>query len=295
MKTKFYVLAALLMASMTNVMAGGWIKILYPTPEQCEPVNNNDDRVKDFALTGYAEWSNGCFISNEFFREAVPGNEILINGWIPDGDIGKTHKIYVGGDKPDYHFSGTDFRVSSLPVSCYLTQEMIDSINAGHNIRIYGENMTINRVELYTGKAGSVKFGKVLWMQVPIIPHPFIMDEWTTLDLYKEALTGVDFSKYKAIRFYHDANRTDFLMNIIQAWGSPGVKIADQNDMTKTNEYFELPLDETMRDKFTAFMSSGEGTLKIQCHKGSGEKFHLTDVVLLPISPDGCSNCFYVY
>lgn len=292
MKTKFYVLAALLMASMTNVMAGPWISILYPTP--IDAGTDADNRTKDFALTGYAGWGNGCFISKDFFSDAVPGNEIFINGWIPEGDKDKTHKIYVGGDNPDYHFPGTDFRVSSLPVSCYLTQEMIDAIKGGQNIRIYGENMTINRVELYTGKAGSVKFGKVLWMQVPTIPYPFTMDEWTTLDLYKEALTGVDFSKYKAIRFYHDANRTDFKMNIIQAW-APAVKIADQNDMTKTNEYFELPLDETMRGKFTTFMSSGEGTLKIQCNKESGAAFHLTDVVLLPISPDDCSNCFYVY
>ncbi|GEM_PF-2791362 len=292
MKTKMYVLAALLMASMMNVMAGDWISILYPTP--IDAGTDADERTKDFALTGYAEWSNGCFISKDFFSDAVPGYEIFINGWIPEEDRDKTHKIYVGGDNPYYHFPGTDFRVSSLPVSCYLTQEMIDAIKGGQNIRIYGENMTINRVELYTGKAGNVKFGKVLWMQVPTIPHPFIMDSWTTLDLYKEALAGVDFSKYKAIRFYHDANRTDFVMNIIQAW-DPEVKIADQNDMTKTNEYFELPLDETMRGKFTTFMSSGEGTLKIQCNKESGEAFHLTDVVLLPISPDDCSNCFYVY
>ena len=292
MKTKMYVLAALLMASMANVMAGDWISILYPTPTDAG--TNADDRTKDFPLGGYSDWSNGCFISKDFFSEAVPGNEIFINGWIPEEDRDKTHKIYVGGDNPDYHFPGTDFRVSALPVSCYLTQEMIDAIKGGQNIRIYGENMTINRVELYTGKAGSVKFGKVLWMQVPTIPHPFTMDSWTTLDLYKEALTGVDFSKYKAIRFYHDANRTDFVMNIFQAW-DPEVKIADQSNMTKTNEYFELPLDETMRGKFTTFMSSGEGTLKIQCNKESGAAFHLTDVVLLPISPDDCSNCFYVY
>ena len=292
MKTKMYVLAALLMASMANVMAGDWKSILYPTPEAAG--TDADNRTKDFALTGYAEWSNGCFISKDFFSDAVPGNEIFINGWIPEEDRDKTHKIYVGGDTPGYHFPGTDFRVSSLPVSCYLTQEMIDAIQGGQNIRIYGENMTINRVELYTGKAGSVKFGKVLWMQVPTIPYPFTMDSWTTLELYKEALTGVDFSKYKAIRFYHDANRTDFVMNIIQAW-DPEVKIADQSNMTKTNEYFELPLDETMRGKFTTFMSSGEGTLKIQCNKESGAAFHLTDVVLLPISPDDCSNCFYVY
>ena len=292
MKTKMYVLAALLMASMTNVMAGDWISILYPTTEAAG--TDADNRTKDFPLSGYSDWENGCFISKDFFSDAVPGNEIFINGFIPEEDRDKTHKIYVGGDNPDYHFSGTDFRVSALPVSCYLTQEMIDAIKGGQNIRIYGENMTINRVELYTGKAGNVKFGKVLWMQVPTIPYPFTMDSWTTLDLYKEALTGVDFSKYKAIRFYHDANRTDFVMNIIQAW-APEVLIADQSNMTKTNEYFELPLDETMRGKFTTFMSSGEGTLKIQCNKESGAAFHLTDVVLLPISPEGCDNCFYVY
>ena len=67
MKTKFYVLTALLMASMANLMAGDWISILYPTPGDFVPANDNEDRVKDFPLGGYSDWSNGCFISKDFF------------------------------------------------------------------------------------------------------------------------------------------------------------------------------------------------------------------------------------
>ena len=126
MKTKMYVLAALLMASMTNVMAGDWISILYPTPTDAG--TNADDRTKDFPLGGYSDWSNGCFISKDFFSEAVPGNEIFINGFIPIEKESEPHKIYVGGDNPDYHFPGTDFRVSAFFYPCYFNKDKVLSI-----------------------------------------------------------------------------------------------------------------------------------------------------------------------
>ena len=281
MKTKMYVLAALLIASIATVMADG--TIIHPS---------SGSGTADVAVNGYSSTSTHLYIDHSKFADAVPGNEIHINGW----NVQPGAKLYIGkyieGEGSATPLPGSDFRiVTSLPVSIYLTEDMIAAIgnNDSHeDFRIYGENMTLNCVTLFPGKAGALKFGKTIWT------GNFGMDSWTTLEMFKEAFNGIDLSKYRAIRFYHDANRTDFVMNIIQAW-DPEVKIADQSNMTKTNEYFELPLDETMRENFTTFMSSGEGTLKIQCNKESGAAFHLTDVVLLPISPEGCDNCFYVY
>ena len=277
MKTKMYVLAALLMASMVNVMADDDVKIadIYTSSGQELSVVAGE---RDFYISK----------DNEYIAALQVGNRIEICGFDVAGDC----HAYIGDYNPAVHFPGSDNRAtSSLPISFYLTEDFIASIKA-HDFRLHGNGAKINYITLYRGKhdvPGAIKFGKTIWTGY------FWMDSWTTLEMFKEAFNGIDLSKYRAIRFYHEAGRTDFVMNIIQAWGDPGVKIADQSNMTKTNEYFELPLDETMRGKFTTFMSSGEGTLKIQCDKGSGAAFNFTDVVLMPKSPEGCDNCFYVY
>lgn len=276
MKTKFYVLAALLMASMVNIMADDDVKIadIYTSDGQ-ELSETQGER--DFYIAK----------NNEYIAGLQVGNRIEINGF----DIAGSLHAYIGDYDPEVHFPGSDYRASStLPVSFYLTEDLIASIKT-KDFRLHGNGAKINYITLYRGKhdvPGAIKFGKTIWTGY------FWMDTWSTLEMFKEAFNGIDLSKYRAIRFYHEAGRTDFVMNIIQAW-DPVVKIADQDDMTKTNEYFELPLDETMRGKFTTFMESGEGTLKIQCNKNAGDPFNFTDIVLLPISPDGCDNCFFVY
>ena len=43
------------------------------------------------------------------------------------------------------------------------------------------------------------------------------MDSWTTLEMFKEAFNGIDLSKYRAIRFYHEAGSTSIHINIFKA------------------------------------------------------------------------------
>ncbi len=68
------------------------------------------------------------------------------------------------------------------------------------------------------------------------------MDEWSTLEIAKTSFDGINWSDYKAIRFYSQANRTDYVINVLTKWGDGG-KLGDQTTMTMTNEYAELSLE----------------------------------------------------
>ena len=55
----------------------------------------------------------------------------------------------------------------------------------------------------------------------------FWMDEWSTLEVAKTSFDGINWSDYKAIRFYSEANRTDYVINVLTKWGDGG-KLGDQ-------------------------------------------------------------------
>ena len=295
MKTKMYVLAALLMASMVNVVAEDKTVIHpsdYPTHETADVTLGNDD-------------SHHLFIGKNKFLSAVPGNIVRVHGWnTGDG----AHKMLLGYRVCD---EGTVFTNNAyLPggeicditwtegcYDFYLTKDMLDAIryggpncgdgSMGRDLRIYGENITVNMVELIQpGLAGSFHEPfKTVWKGF------FWVDSWTTKEINKATLAPYgDFSNVRAIRFYHEANRTNFTLNLILAW-DPLTKVADQSNMTLTNEYFELELTDAMRSQLAGI----ESVLYVQGDKGSGDAFNLTDIVFVTYSPDDCSNCFYVY
>lgn len=277
MKSKIYLLAALLMASMMNVMADDDVKIkqVYPTPPA---------EWVEFVLDGWDSDSKGLYIGKDQFSDIEVGNVIKLYLYAPLTDP----RVYIGGYDPTYHYPGTDFRVGfDGQMNIYVTEAMKAALQDG-DFRLYGKDLKINQVEIWRGKydvPGALKFGKTIWTGY------LWMDSWTTLEMFKEAFNGIDLSKYRAIRFYHEAGRTDFVMNIYKDTWEAGDKIADQSTMTMTAEYAELPLTETVISKIGTISSK----MNIQCDKGSGAAFNFTDVVLLPISPDDCNNCFYVY
>lgn len=277
MKTKFYVLAALLMASMVNVMADDDVKIkqVYPTPPA---------EWVEFSLNGWDSDKKGLFINKDQFSDIEVGNAIKLYLF----DSGDDSRVYIGGYDPKYHYPGTDYRKGfNGDMNIYVTEAMKAAIQDDH-FRLYGLGVKINQVEIWRGKCtipGEIKFGKTIWTGY------FWMNEWTTLEMFKEAFNGIDLSKYRAIRFYHEAGRTDIVMNIYKDTWEAGDKIADQSTMTMTDNYAELPLTDAVIEKIGGMTSK----MYIQCNKESGAAFNFTDVVLMPISPDGCDNCFYVY
>lgn len=276
MKTKFYVLAALLLASMVNVMADDDVKTtdLYTSGGQELSVEAG---TRDFYISK----------DNSYIAGLQVGNRIEINGFDVSGDC----HAYIGDYDPNVHFPGSDYRAtSSLPISFYLTEDFIASIKA-HDFRLHGNGAKINYITLYRGKynvPGAIKFGKTIWTGY------FWIDARTgkTLEVYKEALDVVNLDDYRSIRFYHEANR-NISINILDTWESGG-KIADETTMNMTNEYTELILTDEIKTKLRNLTLD----LKIQCFTEDDteeKKFNFTDVVLMPISPDGCNNCFYVY
>ena len=295
MKTKMYVLAALLMASMVNVVAEDKTVIHpsdYPTHETADVTLGNDD-------------SHHLFIGKNKFLSAVPGNIVRVHGWnTGDG----AHKMLLGyrvceGNVFDNnaYLPGGEICDITWTEGCYdfyLTKDMLDAIryggpncgdgSMGRDLRIYGENITVNMVELIQpGLAGSFHEPfKTVWKGLL-----WVDGEWNSRDINKATLAPYDdFSNVRAIRFYHEANRTNFTLNLILAW-DPLTKVADQSNMTLTNEYFELELTDAMRSQLAGI----ESVLYVQGDKGSGDAFNLTDIVFVTYSPDDCSNCFYVY
>lgn len=314
MKTKMYVLVALLMASMTNLRA-------------------DDEEISLYSGThsiGY-KGNQGFFIGRTSFsnNSAVAGNLVRIEGTLTATD----HKCWVGewadeNDVATVHLPGSEYKNVpkvndgedySFTYDIFLTDDMLNKIvTEGKDFRIYGEGMTITSAKLVQpGKAGALKFGKTIWTGY------FWMDDKWSLEIFKEAFASIDFSKYGKMRIYYEANRTDFLMRLFTKFGDNPDEEVDGDDLkiagsytdvyqdgeartingvkvpmeliTLHNYYVDIPLTEAIKTNLGTINETYGRSLFIQCNLNKVDPFNVTDVVLLPISPDDCSNCFYVY
>lgn len=158
----------------------------------------------------------------------------------------------------------------------FLTPEALDSIQAG-GLEIIGANFNCTKVELLDGKE-SLKEGITVWTGY------FWADEWSTLELCGTGYKNVDWDNVTAIRFYSEANRTDYVLNFMKGWGE-GEKFADQNDMTMTNEYAEWTLTADRKNAIKA-----ADNWMVQFNKEGGNAFNVTDIVLVLGSTTGMQN-----
>lgn len=230
------------------------------------------------------------FISLTNFSSAVAGNRLKLSGSLTgDG----AHKLYLGEYTVTTHLPGGDYRdVGALGGGdyeyFYLTQDMINTIKAGADLRIYGEGITITSVDLCAGKVGALHDPfHTIWTGY------FWADDWTTLKFFKEAVSAsvLTLSNYAAIRFYHEAGRTNFTMNLF---------VNDFEHRIATSEnggaihITPTCADLILTDEIITALTGATGELYIQLDKGSGSAFNLTDIVLIPKNIDGCDNCFHV-
>ena len=287
MKKKTLLLALCLLAAVGMIKAADWvdsdvfISKIDPT--------DADFRLTAFALNGWDADTKGLYIDKTKFSSIEKGNAILLYFC----NIRSDAKFYIGGFNPSNHYPGSDLRVVPEPsgneksrqIKIYVTEDMIDALKTG-DFRLYGQNMEINRVDIYRGKAhveGALHMGKTIWTGY------FWIDALNTLEVYKESFThnSLNLNDFKAIRFYHEAGRMTIPMNIfIDDWGDTH-KLADAGSMTKTNTYYELELTSEIRTKLAEMNSH----LKVQCGNGEGAAFNFSDIVLIPNDP--CPNCFY--
>ena len=155
----------------------------------------------------------------------------------------------------------------------FLTPKAVEELKA-YGLEIGGNGFYALRVELVDGKA-SLPEGVNVWTGY------FWADNWNTMYLYWNGYRYVDFNDVKAIRFYSEANRSDFVLNVRDNWvDDGGVEIANIYAMTAGEGYMELPLTDDMREK----IATSEHLL-VQFNKEGGNPFNVTDIVLVMEEP----------
>ncbi len=152
-------------------------------------------------------------------------------------------------------------------IEVFMTRAMQTCLKT-YGLEICGKSFTVNKVWYGDGKDNVDE--NTVWTGY------FWMDEWTTLEVAKTAFDGIKWSDYQAIRFYSEAGRTDYVINVLTKWGDGG-KLGDQSTMTMTNDYAELSLDGIDM----AAKLADVDRLMIQCNKESGAAFNFTAVVLV--------------
>lgn len=209
-------------------------------------------------------WESTLNIEATQFAGIKTGDKIVVEFKDATGDAIELHSN--GGMLPGTRYEHRVFPGESS-IEVFATPAMIASLKQ-YGMEICGTGFTATKVWYGDGKEGID--ANTVWSGF------FWMDEWSTLEIAKTCFDGVDWSKYKAIRFISEAGRTDYAMNIRTTWDEGGM-IANQSTMTKTNEYFELSLEGV--DMATALASTNR--LMIQCNKEEGEAFNFTQVQLI--------------
>ena len=186
------------------------------------------------------------------FTGASDGIEFKVMNASFDHLAGSREAAWIGGD-------GT--------FEQFLTVAAVDSLKV-HGLEIIGANFNVSKIELLDGK--ELKEGITVWTGF------FWADEWSTLELYRDGYSYVDFSQIDAIRFYSEAAGTGYVINFLESWDESG-KFADKSNMTDGDGYAELALTDELRTRLAA-----AGHWMIQFNKETLSPFNVTDVVLVP-------------
>ncbi|MBQ0143559.1 MAG: hypothetical protein KBT06_12345 [Prevotellaceae bacterium] len=148
----------------------------------------------------FVNWGNTLTLSGTLFKDAQPGNKLLLSL----KDAGDVIELHANGQKlPGTQFSGIG---GSSSYVVYMTEDMIRMCQQ-YGMELCGGGFTVLEAEIFEGKAGQLKDGNTIWTGY------FRVDSWSTLEVFKEALTAVkDWSKYSAMRFYCECPTTDNLI-----------------------------------------------------------------------------------
>lgn len=270
--------------SGTHFDAGGTISginkdtVLYADWKTMVKLYPTSGDFVDFPLTSLSDNTKALYIDKSKFADARPGNRIKIDG--PDASVADNAKFFFG-DYDVNHVPGSDFREvptgsDVLPVYIYLTQEMIDYIKT-HDLRIFGQNMTINRVELEVGRADEYNSQPqtVIWM------GDYSANDLKTLNICIKGL-NVTWSDYANLIIYHNAGHKNYNFNVRTSWEADGIitYLGDGYPHTvPENNYAIVPLT---RAESAIEAAGGADRLLVQRDDQSGEKipFTITSIVL---------------
>lgn len=214
------------------------------------------------------QWDKTLNIAADKFEGLQMGQKLVFEFSDAKGDVVelKSDGELLPGTRYEHHLYADQ---SSFEV--FATKGMIAQLLKS-GLEVCGANFTLKKVWFGEGKDNVTE--ETVWMGY------FWMDDWTTLEIGKMAFTGIDWSEYSAIRFYSEANRTDYVINVRTSWEDAGF-VADRGMMNITNEYAELPLEGIDMPAKLAL----NNRLMIQCNKEGGSPFNFTAVVLVPKDP----------
>ena len=193
-------------------------------------------------------WSNTLQIEKGKFTDMKVGDKLVIEFKDATGEVIELHSN--AGMLPGTRFEHHIFPDQSS-VEVFATPAMLASLKE-YGLEVCGAEFTATKIWYGDGKDNVDE--NTVWTGY------FWMDSWSTLEITKNCFAGVDWSKVKAIRFYSEANRTDY-----------------QTTMTMTNEYAELNVEDIIMEEALADVDR----LMIQCNKEAGEPFNFTAVVLV--------------
>ena len=174
-------------------------------------------------------WENTLQIEAAQFAGMKVGDKLVVDFKDAAGEVIELHSN--GGMLPGTRFAHFLFPDQSN-IEVFATPAMLACLQE-YGMEICGKDFTATKVWYGDGKDNVD--GNTVWTGF------FWMDEWSTLEVAKTSFDGINWSDYKAIRFYSEANRTDYVINVLTKWGDGG-KLGDQTTMNMTNEYAELSL-----------------------------------------------------
>lgn len=213
----------------------------------------------------HVSWNDGGLqIAADQFAAAQPGNLLKVHfTGATDGiefKVMNEHFDHLAGSREAAWINGDG------AFEQFLTQAAVDSLKL-YGLELIGANFTCTQVELLESK--TLKDGFTVWTGF------FWADDWTTLELYWNGYAGVDFNYATALRIYSEAGRSDFVINLMDAWGDEGL-IANQTAMSAGDGYMELALTDELRTRL-----ANAGHWMIQFNKEGGDPFNVTDIVLV--------------
>jgi len=210
------------------------------------------------------DWSNTLTVEATLFAEAQVGQKIVIEFTEATGEVIELHSN--GGMLPGTRYAHHLY-ADQHEMEVFITSGMLARLKES-GMEICGTGFTVTKAWYGDGKEGVDE--NTVWTGY------FWMDEWSTLEVAKTSFDGIDWADCKAIRFYSEAGRTDYVINVLTKWGDDG-KLGDQNTMTMTNEYAELSLEGIDM----AARLADVDRLMVQCNKEGGNPFNFTAIVLV--------------
>ncbi len=208
-------------------------------------------------------WDTPLKIEATKFADAKVGQKIVVE-FTNAQDVIELHsnKVMLPGTRY------AQFIKDAGRIDTFITPSMLASLKE-YGLEICGKEFTATKIWYEDGK--ETVDDNAIWTGY------FWMDEWCTLELAATSFNGINWSNYKAIRFCSEANRTDYVINVLTKFDDPDCLLGNQNTMTMTNAYAELSLEGIDM----AAKLEGKDRLMVQCNKEGGAAFNFTDIILV--------------